>query len=49
VLQRPEVKSAFQAQGFDAGGGTPEEFAALIRSDIQKSREIITTAGIKVE
>jgi tripartite-type tricarboxylate transporter receptor subunit TctC len=49
VLQRPEVKSAFQAQGFDAGGGTPEEFAALIRADIQKSREIITTAGIKVE
>lgn len=49
VLQRPEVKTAFQAQGFDAGGGTPEEFAALIRADIQKSREIITTAGIKVE
>jgi tripartite-type tricarboxylate transporter receptor subunit TctC len=49
VLQRPEVKSAFQAQGFDAGGGTPEEFAALIRADIKKSREIITTAGIKVE
>ena len=49
VLQRPEVKSAFQAQGFDAGGGTPEEFAALIRTDIQKSREIITAAGIKVE
>lgn len=49
VLQRPEVKSAFQAQGFDAGGGTPEEFAALIRADIQKSRDIITTARIKVE
>jgi tripartite-type tricarboxylate transporter receptor subunit TctC len=49
ILQRADVKSAFQAQGFDAGGGTPEEFAALIRADIQKSREIITTAGIKVE
>ncbi len=49
ILQRPDVKAAFQAQGFDAGGGTPEEFAALIRADIQKSREIITTAGIKVE
>jgi tripartite-type tricarboxylate transporter receptor subunit TctC len=49
VLQRPDVKAAFQAQGFDAGGGTPGEFAALIRADIQKSREIITTAGIKVE
>jgi len=49
ILQRPEVKTAFQAQGFDAGGGTPEEFASLIRADIQKSREIITSAGIKVE
>ncbi|HEX7890608.1 MAG TPA: tripartite tricarboxylate transporter substrate binding protein [Ramlibacter sp.] len=49
ILQRPDVKTAFQAQGFDAGGGTPEEFAALIRSEIQKSRDIIKTAGIKVE
>jgi tripartite-type tricarboxylate transporter receptor subunit TctC len=49
ILARPDVKQAFQQQGFDAGGGSPEEFAALIRADIQKSREIITTAGIKVE
>jgi tripartite-type tricarboxylate transporter receptor subunit TctC len=49
ILQRPEVKTAFQAQGFDAGGTTPEEFASLIRADIKKSREIITTAGIKIE
>ena len=49
ILQRPDVKAAFQAQGFDAGGGTSEEFAALVRADIQKSREIITSARIKVE
>lgn len=49
ILQRPEVKAAFQAQGFDAGGGTSQEFASLIRADIQKSRDIIKTAGIKVE
>ncbi len=49
ILARPDVKEAFQKQGFDAGGGTPEEFAALIRADISKSREIITAAKIKVE
>lgn len=49
ILQRPDVRTAFQGQGFETGGGTPEEFAALIRADIQKSREIITSAGIKVE
>jgi tripartite-type tricarboxylate transporter receptor subunit TctC len=49
ILQRPDVKAAFQHQGFEAAGGSPEEFAALIRADIQKSREIIATAGIKVD
>ncbi|RYX93307.1 MAG: tripartite tricarboxylate transporter substrate binding protein [Comamonadaceae bacterium] len=49
ILARPDVKDAFQKQGFDAGGGTPEEFAALIRADIAKSREIITAAKIKVD
>ena len=49
ILARPETKAAFQLQGFDAAPSTSEEFAALIRADIQKSREIITSAGIKVE
>jgi tripartite-type tricarboxylate transporter receptor subunit TctC len=49
ILQRPDVKTAFQGQGFEAAGGTPEEFASLIRADIKKSRDTITSAGIKVE
>lgn len=49
VLARPEVKEAFQRQGFDTVGGSPDEFASLIRADIQKSRDIINAAGIKVE
>ena len=49
ILVRPDVKTAFQAQGFDASPSSPEEFAALIRADIQKSREIIAAARIKIE
>lgn len=49
ILARPDVKAAFQAQGFDAAPGSPEEFAALIKADIQKSREIIAAARIKIE
>ncbi|MDM0086888.1 MULTISPECIES: tripartite tricarboxylate transporter substrate binding protein [unclassified Variovorax] len=49
ILVRPDVKTAFQAQGFDAAPGSPEEFAALIKADIQKSREIIAAARIKIE
>ena len=49
ILARPDVRTAFQAQGFDAAPGSPEEFAALIRGDIQKSREIIAAARIRIE
>ncbi len=49
ILARPDVRTAFQAQGFDASPGSPEEFAALIRGDIQKSREIIAAARIRIE
>ena len=49
IIARPDVKAAFLAQGFDATAMSPEEFGALIKADIQKSREIIAAAGIKVE
>ncbi|MGJ7541869.1 Bug family tripartite tricarboxylate transporter substrate binding protein [Variovorax sp. LT1R16] len=49
ILVRPDVKTALQAQGFDAAPSSPEEFAALIKADIQKSREIIAAARIKIE
>ena len=49
ILVRPDVKEAFQKQGFDTSPATPEEFAALIRADISKSRDVIKSAGIKVE
>jgi tripartite-type tricarboxylate transporter receptor subunit TctC len=49
ILQRPEARSALLAQGLEPSPMTPDEFGALIRSDIQKSREVISSAGIKVE
>lgn len=49
ILVRPDVREAFQKQGFDSSPMSSEEFAALIRADINKSREIITSAKIKVE
>jgi tripartite-type tricarboxylate transporter receptor subunit TctC len=35
--------------GDDIGGGTPEEFAALIKSELAKWGEVIRRAGIKLE
>ena len=49
ILQRPDVRSALLAQGLEPAPATADEFGALIRADIQKSRDIITHANIKVE
>ena len=49
ILQRPDVRTALLGQGLEPSPASPEEFGALIRADIQKSRTIITNANIKVE
>jgi tripartite-type tricarboxylate transporter receptor subunit TctC len=49
ILQSPEVRTAFHAQGFEPEPMSPAQFAALIMTDIQKSKKIIDSAGIKVE
>ena len=49
ILQRPDVRTALLAQGLEPAPLPVAEFGALVRSDIAKSKEIITSAGIKVE
>lgn len=49
ILQRPDVRTALLGQGLDPSPATPEEFGALIKADIQKSKAIIANANIKVE
>jgi tripartite-type tricarboxylate transporter receptor subunit TctC len=49
ILLRPEVKTALLAQGLEPAPMSAAEFGALVKSDIAKSKEIITSAGIKVE
>jgi tripartite-type tricarboxylate transporter receptor subunit TctC len=36
-------------QGFDLAGGTPEEFAAWLRSEIPKWNKVVKDAGLKME
>jgi tripartite-type tricarboxylate transporter receptor subunit TctC len=43
------VRTALLGQGLDPSPATPEEFAALIKADIQKSKATIANANIKVE
>lgn len=49
VLSSPEVKERFSAEGADPVGNRPDEFAAYIRSEIDKWGKVVKSAGIKLE
>ena len=49
VLQLPEMREKITAQGNEVGGGTPEEFGTLIRSESQKWATVVRLANIKPE
>jgi len=47
VLHQPDLVKHFAADGADAIGSTPKEFAAHIRAEIDKWTAVIKKAGIK--
>ena len=49
LLARPDVRTALLGQGLEPHPQSPDEFAALIRDDIRKNKDVIASAGIKVE
>ena len=49
ILKDPAIKNALNAQGFELIGGSPEEFAALIKSESAKWAPVIVKTGAKVD
>ena len=49
ILKEPSVKSTLNAQGFELVGGTPEDFAHLIRSESEKWAPVIKRTGAKID
>lgn len=49
ILKDPEVKAKLNAQGFDLIGGTPDDFARLIRSDSDKWAPVIAKTGARID
>ena len=49
LLQRPDVRTALLGQGLEPTPISSDEFGALIKADIAKSKTVITSANIKVE
>ena len=48
ALNAAEVKERFAALGFVVIGNTPQEFAAVVRSEIAKFRKVIKESGIEL-
>jgi tripartite-type tricarboxylate transporter receptor subunit TctC len=49
VLATPEFKATLVKQGLDPFVSSPEQFAALMKSDFARYAQVIKTANIKVE
>jgi tripartite-type tricarboxylate transporter receptor subunit TctC len=50
VLQVPAVRSALMTgQAADIVGGTPQQFDAFIKRELQRWPEVVRAAGIKAE
>ena len=49
ILTLPDVNKTILQQGMDPFSTTPEQFAALIKSDIGKYAKVIKSANIKIE
>ena len=49
ILKSKAMEELLAADGVTPAGGTPEQFQALIKSDIARWREVVQRAGVKIE
>ena len=49
VLGTGDMRTRLEAEGAEPGGGSPEQFGAFFRAEIEKWAKVIATAGIKLE
>ena len=49
ALKLPDVRTKLATAGIEVQGGTPQDYAALIKSDLAKWSKVIKAAGISAE
>jgi tripartite-type tricarboxylate transporter receptor subunit TctC len=49
ILDTADMRSRLAAEGAEVKGGSPEEFAAFLRAEIDKWAKVIKAAGIRLE
>ena len=45
----PLFKERFEANGDESGGGTPEDFAELIRKDSLRWADVVKRSGARID
>ena len=48
-LQQPDAKAKLASQGFETMGGTPEQFAAYMKSETAKWAKVVKASGAKAD
>jgi tripartite-type tricarboxylate transporter receptor subunit TctC len=49
VLGTSDMRTRLEAEGAEPGGGSPEQFGAFFRAEIEKWAKVIRAAGIRLE
>ena len=49
AIRRPIFKERFEANGDESGGGSPEEFAELIRKDSLRWADVVKRSGARID
>jgi tripartite-type tricarboxylate transporter receptor subunit TctC len=49
ALKLPDVRAKLEAAGIEIQGGTPQAYAALIKSDLVKWGRVVEQAGFQAE
>ena len=49
IVNAPQVKTLMLRDGLESVGGTPEEFAAIIKAEVAKWMKLAKVAGIKAD
>jgi len=49
VLGLPDVRERLASQGVEARPSTPEEFARLLVTDLERWAKVVQRAGVRVE
>ena len=49
ILQMPDVKERLVAGGLEPAGGTPEDFAKVLKRDVERWASVVKQAGVKLD